>query len=446
MQAYVIYLMILMKLNETAVIWETLNEFFTQLQIECHLDDDTRSSSFPPFFITHFYTLLPLLYLSPPPLLPSSPPSCTVGSEELIKIILFIGCKYWSVDEFDSFNEMIKLAASFMRKDEMKDEVLLMQGKCFLHHWKEAEKLSLEPLEIYSELYCKHHSIDSEHSNRLKTMILSDIQLFSNFTSPLTTESIIENAINVENEDEMEEQHKKMQEYLKKLIKKNKILEDLLMKENRIKLIANYYPTLEDKSYLKAKCAYLLGKYDEQQQNHQQAERKYLEGLYLIHQLPVYGNHLFPVLFELSSNLLQSFATILLYQSKYKYAILVYDTCGTTLKLRGCMNQYFNLLSKIAPIANENDDYKHALIYYKELLDHYVDSKKINEVFFFLSPPLPFLLSFLLPPSLFSFPSLSLFIPLSFLQGKLGPFTSLPSSFASFLPSFLFLIHSIHHF
>lgn len=124
----------------------------------------------------------------------------------------------------------------------------------------------------------------------------------------------------------------------------------------------------------------------DQKRNTQGAERKYLEVLHfltdpdLIQSDLINLPHVFFIISELGSNSLYSFAKILEDQSKYKYAILLYHACGQVYHLRGCTKEYFTLLGHMANYARECDDFTRSLNYYKELLQHYLEQKRRNEV------------------------------------------------------------------
>ena len=249
----------------------------------------------------------------------------------------------------------------------------------------------------------------NNYSLELRARILINAHLYVNCYSPLTTLKldIDQDQIN----DEIE----------KKLKTGNIYTEDLLHSDIRMSMLIDIYPKI-DISFIKAKGAFVLGISD-QKVDHRMAERKFFEAIYILSLLDNNNHHhnhnnnnsrinlvrsnnennnsnininnnnernlnLYslsyhvPMVSELATNCLHAFAEVLLYNYKYKYAILAYHACGVGLQLSDNMNGYYKLLRQIASISKDNDDYKRALMYYKILLQKYIEDKKINEVFF----------------------------------------------------------------
>lgn len=60
---------------------------------------------------------------------------------------------------------------------------------------------------------------------------------------------------------------------------------------------------------------------------------------------------------------------------------LAFEAAMDNFKLRK-RTGYFDLLRRLAAIAKDNDDYKRAQVYFKELLEMYGKENKINEVIY----------------------------------------------------------------
>ena len=211
--------------------------------------------------------------------------------------------------------------------------------------------------------YCKDHS---ENSIEFKVQLLTDVHLFVNCYSPLSTAKL-----DIDQHIRKEEIHQKL--------KKQVGVEELLVDEKRIKLLNELYVKMKGHSFLKAKAVFVLGMSDKSK-DYRITERKYLEAIYILHELEPIAEGLYPLVSELGSNCLSAYADNLLNSYKYKYAILVYHACSISLQLRGRSKAYFKLLRKIATIAKDKDDYKRAIICYKELLQKYIEDQKSNEV------------------------------------------------------------------
>jgi hypothetical protein len=218
---------------------------------------------------------------------------------------------------------------------------------------------------MFCDFYLQHCKENTKDSVSLVVQLLTDMHLFVNCYSPLTTAKLDI------------DQHARKEEIQIKL-KSNSGLDDLLIDEKRIKLLLELYTQIPV-SFLKAKAVFVLGMADKSK-DYRITERKYLEAVYILSELEPIAEGLYPIVSELGSNCLSAYADNLLDSLKYKYAILVYQACSISLQLRGRTKQYFKLLRKIATIAKDKDDYKRAIMCYKELLQKYIEEQKSNEV------------------------------------------------------------------
>src|SRR3990167_5108450 len=322
--------------------------------------------------------------------------------KKLVLHMVYVACKNWTGDDNEIFVKMIESAISFDKK--LKNKIKLMEIECYAHHLEDSEYLGIKPLELFIELYSNQKSKLPQKGKNLKIQaeILMDIHLYFSSLSPLTTCKLSEYHNEVIPKDDYHLKSIKNDEDQERTL----ILNDLLSIQNRMKRLKELYVELPN-SYLKAKAAFVLGKSDEQIKNFKEAESKYFEGVFILFNLPDFLGNFF-IASELGCNLFECFGSILLNQSNYKYSIEIYECCSLSYKLLGDYVSYFNLLSKLAPIATTHFDFKRALIYYKHLLYNYIYSKKINEVSALLSSLLPSLFSLLPFPTSFLFPSIIL--------------------------------------
>ena len=241
------------------------------------------------------------------------------------------------------------------------DQIDLMQAECYAHHLEGSDFMDKKPLVMFTDLYCKQRKQDSVSALQLRAQILIDVHLYSRCYSPLTT-------------SKMDVDPETIQEEIVRLRRvRGMEVEDLFTSELRISTLTDIYSKIKS-GFFKAKAAYVLALVDEfEYKNHQGAERKYLESLYILHTTVAFSKRLYLIVTELGSNVLSSFASELEFQSKYKYAIQTYHACGQVLQLRGCSKDYFTLLRKMAHCSKEFDDHSLSLLYYKELLRHYIE-------------------------------------------------------------------------
>lgn len=151
----------------------------------------------------------------------------------------------------------------------------------------------------------------------------------------------------------------------------------------RVQRLSDLYLTLPP-SFVKAKAAFALGLNAQNSGHHQQAERLYFEAIYLLDGCSPTGRPTAPLISELGANCLKSYGDQLLYNYKYKYAIAAYQSCSISYQLRRRNKDYYYLLKEMAATAYRNDDVKHAIPFYKEVLQICITEKKTNEVRSFL--------------------------------------------------------------
>jgi tetratricopeptide (TPR) repeat protein len=294
------------------------------------------------------------------------------GIGELVLFMIRYTCNYWTPEEDQAFREMLTEASSFL--PELSEEIQLLQMECYAHNVEDARALGIHPLRMMCELYEKSKS-SRKASKELQAQVLMDIQLYCKCFSPLTSAKL---DLDVE----------MRQSELSKELGGSSEREDLFSPESRIKIITELYRGLQG-SFNKVKAAFVLALADEQQELHHKAERKYLEAIYILDSQPSAVKGIYGILSELATSLLQHFAASLLYQSRYKYAILVYDACAACMTLGGRTGEYFTLLRRMATISHDNDDYKRAISHYLTLLAHYVKNNKTNEVRFSFYKEIP---------------------------------------------------------
>lgn len=328
---YLRYCNELTRAGEHEVVWETLLQFFADLESS----SGTKLS-----------------------------PEAATRTESLCIHMLQIACKLWTVEEDASFNEMVESAAKLLPR--RKDLLELMQAEAYAHHYESAEYMGLSPLDTFCGLYGRQHDAPSLE---LRARILIDVHLLSEGLSPLTTAKLDIDAELIT--DQIEE----------KLLAGSNV-EDLLAPQIRVSTLIDLYPKL-DIGFLKAKGALAIGIYvSDHERNHRLAERIFFEAVYTLHKVPQAAEGLYPIVSEVGTSCLLRFADKLLYNYKYKYGITAYHAASVAIQLRNRSKDYFNLLRKMATIAKENDDLKRAITYYRELLQMYLNSKKINEVIY----------------------------------------------------------------
>ncbi|KAF2078028.1 hypothetical protein CYY_000666 [Polysphondylium violaceum] len=158
---------------------------------------------------------------------------------------------------------------------------------------------------------------------------------------------------------------------------------DLLDANIRMKLLTDLYPEVPP-TFLKAKAAYALGLNAVDSGDLVLAEKFFFECLYIIDKCkePALGLPL--VLSELAANASISYASVLLDNFKYQYAIISFDNALLNLNLRK-KKEYNTLLRRVAALARENDDITSAIYYYKQILNNYLEDdpqSKTNEIIY----------------------------------------------------------------
>ncbi|EGC34039.1 hypothetical protein DICPUDRAFT_153830 [Dictyostelium purpureum] len=158
---------------------------------------------------------------------------------------------------------------------------------------------------------------------------------------------------------------------------------ELLDANHRMKLLADIYPEIPP-TFLKAKAAYALGLNAVDLNDLVLAEKFLFECLYIIDNChkPAIGLPL--VLSELAANASISYASVLLDNFKYQYAIISYDNALLNYNIRK-KKEYGSLLRKVAALARENDDIPSAIYYYRQILNNYLEDdpqSKTNEIIY----------------------------------------------------------------
>jgi hypothetical protein len=160
---------------------------------------------------------------------------------------------------------------------------------------------------------------------------------------------------------------------------------DLFDSSQRIAELEKLYQLMRP-GWFKAKAAYVLGHYyssspDGALHDYGLAERMLFECLYLLdHHTGIPLRGLPPIVSQLATSALLSYAEVLLRNCKYTYAILAYNAALTTYQLRQKREPYYSLLVHLADIARVHNDHVRALAYLDETLQKYSAENKINEV------------------------------------------------------------------
>ncbi|KYQ89246.1 hypothetical protein DLAC_09901 [Tieghemostelium lacteum] len=191
---------------------------------------------------------------------------------------------------------------------------------------------------------------------------LVDIHFYLNGISPLTTKRLDDNVVTQVDAS---------------------VALELLDANVRMKILTDLYPELPP-TYLKAKVAYALGLNAVDIGDLILAEKFLFECLFIIDQVkaPAFGLPL--VLSELAANASISYASVLLDNFKYQYAIISFDNALLNLNLRK-KPEYAALLRRVAALARENDDINTSIYYYKQILNNYLEDNpqsKTNEIIY----------------------------------------------------------------
>lgn len=234
-------------------------------------------------------------------------------------------------------------------------------------------------LKAFSDLYDKLNQpmLESDPTVlKAKIQVLADLHLFVNGISPLDT-------------SQLGFQSKDVSEEVEDMLYNQPNCDvNILSNSLRVTMLTDMYQHL-DICYLKAKAAYALGLNALECQFHQDAERIFFESIYILDVCEPLALGMPPIVSQLGTNCLLQYAEVLLYNYKYKYAVEAFHAASQNLQRRIRTRDYIQLLEKMASICKENDDAKRAVSYYRELLQIYLQSDRINEVFSLL-----FLLSF----------------------------------------------------
>eukprot|EP01133_Synstelium_polycarpum_P011962 gene11962-13942_t len=162
----------------------------------------------------------------------------------------------------------------------------------------------------------------------------------------------------------------------------NATMTDLLDANIRMRLLTEIYLEIPP-TFLKAKAAYALGLHSVDVGDLVLAEKFFFECLYIIDRCrqPVVGLPL--VLSELAANASIGYASVLLDNYKYQYAIVSFDNALLNYSIRK-KKEYTPLLRRVATLARENDDIAAAIYYYKQILNAYLEGEdpqsKTNEI------------------------------------------------------------------
>jgi tetratricopeptide (TPR) repeat protein len=117
------------------------------------------------------------------------------------------------------------------------------------------------------------------------------------------------------------------------------------------------------------------------QRNAIAAEGLLAECIYVLDRTPSALSSMPMLLSELGCTAMQQYAETLLSNGKYKYAIHVFDACLSALQLRRRRDaQYFALLRRVASLAQSNNDFKHAVKFYDQVLARYTEERKTSEI------------------------------------------------------------------
>ncbi len=307
--------------------------------------------------------------------------------------MLYYACKLWKTDEDRAFKDMLlavkKLEpraadlCAILEARVISIHVLRVQLETRFHHeGKEVDNLIMLLCNLYTkytpaaaETNKPNESILPELSTvQMRARVLCDLHLVLNDISPLT---VLQRTNESEDEDDENGPHRRSASSTElNLQYQNELLEAT----KRMNILLSLYPQLP-LGYLKAKASYALGLYATfTMEDTRLAEQLFFEGLYtldlctsLLHGMPY-------VVSELGTNILLRYSEILLTNYKYLYAIVSYESVIALLKLRGITTRLFSLLRQLSSICQENEDYKRAREFYKELLDTYSGKYKINEV------------------------------------------------------------------
>eukprot|EP01126_Amoeba_proteus_P040790 TRINITY_DN4373_c0_g2_i19.p1 TRINITY_DN4373_c0_g2~~TRINITY_DN4373_c0_g2_i19.p1 ORF type:complete len:739 (-),score=131.50 TRINITY_DN4373_c0_g2_i19:151-2367(-) len=149
----------------------------------------------------------------------------------------------------------------------------------------------------------------------------------------------------------------------------------------RMELLQSLYKFISP-CFLKAQVAFALALYMMDIEDFQTAEKLAFESLFVLDTLMKDHVGLPPLLSLLGGEVLVTYAEILKINCKYKYAVMVYDVALSVFELRGNTTMCTNLLSTVGKLASMESDWKHAIVYYVDLLDIYLKGvvSKTNEV------------------------------------------------------------------
>ncbi|KAJ3427579.1 hypothetical protein M0812_03158 [Anaeramoeba flamelloides] len=88
-----------------------------------------------------------------------------------------------------------------------------------------------------------------------------------------------------------------------------------------------------------------------------------------------------PIISEFGINVLINYGDILIKNDKSIYSILVFENCINIYKLRGRKPPH-TFLRNLAVLYKENNFYNKSLNIYKDILDSFIQQKKVNEIVF----------------------------------------------------------------
>ncbi|GAM25504.1 hypothetical protein SAMD00019534_086790 [Acytostelium subglobosum LB1] len=321
--------------------------------------------------------------------------------------MLYLAAKLWRAEEDSSFRHMCQGLKNLSASNAA--HVELMAAETYSHHlhhkcssgdsdsdndnsdsdleepelrtrpeeFAGSEEEKVNPLNVFLRVYTQcalkqqqQQQADAKYKDYLEIGLKSamvkaliDVHFHVNGISPLTTARLSDKPATSVNVDAQFVQ--------------------LLDANHRMALLTKLYTELPATNFLKAKAAYALGLHAVDNSELALAEKLFFECLYIVDRCkqPVVGLPL--VLSELAGNASFSYASVLLDNYKYQYAIVSFDNALLNLNIRKKRKEYLSLLSKVATLARENDDINSAIYYFKQVLNGYLESdpqSKTNEI------------------------------------------------------------------
>lgn len=307
--------------------------------------------------------------------------------------ILFMGAKTWTRDKAEVFNYFCEIAKEFFPK--YAPLIQLLESETLAHH---DGSFANTVIRQFCSLFHVHSKLDKATPNAVSVEVasraLTSLHLYLSNYSPLNT-SLLAAEARWDIEDDGFDWMERAWMGEKPPVAQQSDLENLTWElcgvpERRMEALRSLYPRLPV-SFLKARCAYTLGRYVYDRRQDQdvksaedsarEAEGIIFEGLFILDQIQALMPNSVPIISELGVHSLVLYGDVLMINGKYKYAVLSYESaCQAYKYLKGV--DYHQLIRRLCDLCTENEDWKRSITYHEIIKEKATRDGNLNMYLF----------------------------------------------------------------